>query len=100
MDAAHRRLREEMGFDCELKEAGQFLYEKKFNNGLAEREYDHVLIGRYDHDPIINKEEADAFKWMSLPQIRQDVNQNPEDYTYWFKEIIKKMLKNPPDLGF
>jgi len=29
-EATHRRLREEMGFDCELKEIGDFIYKAKY----------------------------------------------------------------------
>src|SRR4051794_281839 len=43
-DAAHRRLQEEMGMDCELTELFQFSYRHEFGNGLIENEYDHVFI--------------------------------------------------------
>jgi len=44
-EAAHRRLREEMGFDCELTEIFSFTYRTQFANNLFEHEYDHVLLG-------------------------------------------------------
>lgn len=44
--AAHRRLQEEMGFDCPLEDKFSFIYKVKFDNGLTEHEYDHVLIGK------------------------------------------------------
>ena len=40
--AAHRRLQEEMGFDCELQELLQFTYKVKLDHDLWEHEYDHV----------------------------------------------------------
>lgn len=43
--AAHRRLSEEMGFDCPLRELFQFTYRTEFDNGLIEHEYDHVWTG-------------------------------------------------------
>src|ERR1700747_452208 len=39
--AAHRRLQEEMGFDCEMHEVGALTYKVNFDNGLTEHEFDH-----------------------------------------------------------
>src|SRR5689334_7965348 len=39
-DAARRRLREEMGFDCELASVGSFVYRAEVGGGLVEHEYD------------------------------------------------------------
>ena len=51
LDAAHRRLREEMGFDCALDTAFSFVYRAELEGGLVEHEYDHVLLGRLAGDP-------------------------------------------------
>ncbi len=53
--AAHRRLKEEFGFDCELKQLFNFTYKKTFDNGLTENEFDHVFIGITNSEPIPNK---------------------------------------------
>src|SRR5689334_1861243 len=37
--AAHRRLSEEMGFDCDLEPAFSFVYRAQFPNGLVEHEF-------------------------------------------------------------
>lgn len=47
-NAAHRRLFEEMGFDCQLRRLFKFQYKVQFENGLIENEIDRVLIGKYD----------------------------------------------------
>ena len=91
--AAHRRLGEEMGFDCEVLEIFEFVYKKKFDNGLSEHEYDHVFIGKFDGQPIPNPVEVEDIKWMSINEIKEDIEKNPENYTYWFKIAIKK-IKN------
>ena len=36
LDAGHRRLKEEMGFDCELSEKFSFIYKAKLDNELTE----------------------------------------------------------------
>jgi isopentenyl-diphosphate delta-isomerase len=43
LDAAHRRLQEEMGFDCPLEEQFHFIYKATFDNGLTEYELDRVF---------------------------------------------------------
>ena len=49
-----RRLQEEMGFTTELKEVTSFIYKAPFENGLTEHEFDHILLGHYEDDPVIN----------------------------------------------
>src|SRR4030042_2763439 len=51
-EAVHRRLKQEMGLDCPLKEAFSFIYKVRFENGLFEHELDHVFIGRVDGKPV------------------------------------------------
>ena len=86
--AGKRRLMEEMGFVTDLKELFHFIYKAPFDNGLTEHELDHVMIGRYDGDPIINKEEVEDWKWMKIEAIKEDMVANPQLYTIWFKIIF------------
>ena len=86
--AAHRRLQEEMGFDCELKELFYFIYKAELDNNLVEHELDHVLIGYSSDDPILNIEEAIDFKWLSMDQLKKEIIENANDFTIWFKLII------------
>ena len=86
--AAHRRLQEEMGFDTDLKEIFEFKYLAEFNNWLIENEYDHVFIGHYDWEVNPNKEEVNDFKWVSIPDIQDDIFAEPGIYTQWFKIIL------------
>ena len=89
--AAHRKLMQEMGFDCELKEIFHFTYEAKLDHDLTEHEFDHVLVGRYDNDPVINPEEANTFKWAPLAWIKNDITKNPDAYTVWFQICFEKI---------
>ncbi|MBS9773568.1 MAG: isopentenyl-diphosphate Delta-isomerase [Tenacibaculum sp.] len=90
IEAGKRRLQEEMGFVCELKEVFSFIYKAPFNNGLTEHEFDHVMIGKFNDNPKINREEVEAFKWMPLEDVKKDIEQNPDKYTIWFKIIFEK----------
>jgi isopentenyl-diphosphate delta-isomerase len=88
IQAGTRRLYEEMGFKTELKELFHFIYKAPFDNGLTEHELDHVMIGYYDEEPQINPEEVESWKWMCIEAVRQDMIQNPDIYTVWFKIIF------------
>jgi isopentenyl-diphosphate Delta-isomerase len=94
LDAGKRRLQEEMGFVTELKEVFSFIYKAPFDNGLTEHELDHVMLGAYNADPIINKEEVESFKWMKPEDVKQDMSEKPEIYTAWFKIIFEKFYEH------
>ncbi len=88
IQAGNRRLYEEMGFSTELKELFHFIYKAPFDNGLTEHELDHVMIGYYDGEPVINIDEVEAWKWMKIEDVKDDILLNPEIYTVWFKIIF------------
>lgn len=90
ISAGMRRLREEMGFTCELEEVFTFIYKAPFDNGLTEHELDHVMIGYYDGEPIVNSDEVENYKWMTLEAVKKDIEINPNEYTAWFKIIFDK----------
>ena len=88
--AGKRRLQEEMGFVCDLKEVFWFVYKAPFDNGLTEHELDHVMVGHFNKTPVINKEEVESYKWMTLDAVKNDIKNHPEIYTAWFKIIFKE----------
>jgi isopentenyl-diphosphate delta-isomerase len=90
IQAGTRRLREEMGFETELKEMFHFIYKAPFDNGLTEHELDHVMIGYYNDVPVINKEEVESWKWMKIEEVKNDMLVNPDFYTVWFKIIFEE----------
>ncbi len=90
LDAGKRRLQEEMGFTCDLKELFWFVYKAPFDNGLTEHELDHVMVGKFNGDPVINRDEVEAYKWMSLQEVKEDMDIHPDAYTAWFKIIFQE----------
>lgn len=85
VDAAHRRLKEEMGFDCHFSEAFSFVYKAPFTNELTEHEFDHVFIGISDTEPVLNKDEAAAYRMVKIDDIRKEMNEDPDKFSVWFK---------------
>ncbi len=90
LEAGKRRLQEEMGFVCELKEVTSFIYKAPFDNGLTEHELDHIMIGNFNDNPVINREEVESFKWMTVEEVKEDMVKHPAIYTAWFKIIFEK----------
>ena len=94
IDAGTRRLHEEMGFKTALKELFSFVYKAPFDNGLTEYEFDHVILGYYDFEPIINHEEVANWKWMNLEEIITEIKTTPDNYTVWFKIIFDRFYNH------
>lgn len=91
--AAHRRLYEELGFDTAIYEAFTFIYRAEDEKTqLIEHELDTVLIGFYNL-PInnINPSEVKSVRWMSIAELYQDLDLQPDMYTYWFKTALREL---------
>ncbi len=89
--AAKRRLQEEMGFVCDLKTLYWFIYKTDVSNDLIEHELDHVIVGKFDEQPKINSEEVADWKWVSLEELKKDMENKPEQYTFWFKKVMERV---------
>ena len=88
LSAGVRRLREEMGFETQLEFKGSFIYKAPFDNGLTEHELDHILVGYFNGTPQINPEEVASWRWISMDDLKTDIDTDPELYTVWFKIIF------------
>jgi len=90
--AAQRRLKEEMGMETELVYKTNFIYKTKFDNDLTEHEFDHVFVGNSDKEPLINGEEVNSYRWLSLDQVKAEIKSKPEEYTSWFRIAMEKLF--------
>ncbi|MCD5396157.1 MAG: isopentenyl-diphosphate Delta-isomerase [Candidatus Pacebacteria bacterium] len=91
MEAAHRRLKEEMGFDCELKELFSFIYKADFGK-IKEYEKDYVVVGCYEGEVCPNPDEVEEWKWVKIDEVLRDLKENPEKYTVWFRLSFEKVV--------
>ena len=94
IEAGKRRLQEEMGFSVPLEDSISFIYKAPFDNGLTEHEFDHILLGEFNDTPVLNPDEVSEWKWMTLPKVKQDMQDNPQLYTEWFKIIFDKFYNH------
>jgi isopentenyl-diphosphate delta-isomerase len=90
---AHRRLREEIGFDCPLGREFCFVYEKKFDNRLTEHEYDCIFTGEYDGEIDPDPKEVSETRWISINVLEEEIKKSPDSYTEWFKLILTRLAK-------
>ena len=97
--AIYRRLDEEMGFTCDLKEAFSFIYQVKLQDNLFEHEFDHVFIGKFHGKVSPAQDEVEDYKWAQIGDIKIDISNNPQNYTYWFKHILQRVESYMEDLG-
>ncbi len=93
LDAAYRRLQEEMGLKCSLKNEFSFLYKAALENGLIEHEFDHVFIGETDNLPCINKEEVSDFRYIEINNLLVEISNSPERFTPWFVIALNKLME-------
>ena len=94
IDAANRRLIEEMGMSVALEKAFSFIYKAHLDQDLIEHELDWVFIGRSDDLPQINKEEVASCKYINFQDLLIDVNDNPDIYTEWLKICLNKVSQH------
>jgi isopentenyl-diphosphate Delta-isomerase len=86
--AARRRLKEEMGFTCNLSALGTITYRAELDRGMVEHELVHVFRGVYDGTVTPDPAEAEDYRWASLPKLRSDIAAEPERYSAWLREYL------------
>ncbi|MEO8946019.1 MAG: isopentenyl-diphosphate Delta-isomerase [Gemmatimonadaceae bacterium] len=86
--AGERRLQEELGISCTLEEAGSFVYTANLDDSLVEHEYDHVLLGTADTNPIPDPLEAMAWRWFNVRDLTREMSINPSHFTTWFPMVV------------
>lgn len=93
INAAKRRLKEEMGFETAIEKAFSFVYQADFDNGLGEYEYDHVFAGVYDGAIQPDPEEVSDYRFLSMEAIEQLLETDPDQFTVWFQLAFPRISK-------
>jgi isopentenyl-diphosphate delta-isomerase len=92
LDAAERRVYEELGINVSLVEKFKFIYKAyDESSGLIEHELDAVFFGTFNGEVPFNLEEVQAVEWKTIQDIKKEIHQKPEKYAFWFKEILKQL---------
>jgi isopentenyl-diphosphate Delta-isomerase len=93
LQAANRRLQEELGISTELTYKFNFIYKADMGNGLTEHELDHVFVGNWN-DAIVpfNTDEVNDICFMTVETIKQKIINEPQLFTAWFKIIFENSI--------
>ncbi len=91
LNAANRRLFEEMGFSTALLPAFNFIYNTNFSNGLTEHEFDHVFTGIYDGEIKADKAEVNDYCFKKIEDIETSMETHPQKYSEWFKIALPQI---------
>jgi isopentenyl-diphosphate delta-isomerase len=101
MDAASRRLSEELGISCGLRYIYKFMYSAvfqksdsgEFENVGSEREVCSVFIGECSDRVVFDDDEISEIKWVGVSDLIEDVSLNKGKYTPWFLKEIEELRK-------
>ncbi len=97
--AAHRRLQDEMGFDCPLRSGFGFIYKRRLDGDLVEHEYDRVFVGHHDAAPSPAPDEVADWRWAGVDEVLTDLEATPQRYTAWFGLALEKVLAGSGERG-
>ena len=84
---------------CILEEAFTFIYKAPSTMKLPNMNLIMCLLAGLMEN-LLNHEEVDSIKWLTLSEIRILINEHPEDFTVWFKiafERVEYYMKNASD---
>lgn len=91
-EATKRRLREELGISCELRELFDFVYFSRYADDLFEYEYDHVFVGEYSGECRFDPEEIEQLRWISFDDLKEKLLTEPEQFCSWFQIAAPKVM--------
>ena len=86
-EAGEKRLREELGIECPLKEGFSFVYRAEDPRGnRSEYEFDRILLGTLKEDAPVRADprEVNAYRWAETEELTKDMHLNPLHYAPWF----------------
>jgi isopentenyl-diphosphate delta-isomerase len=94
LDAAHRRLKEEIGIKAPLQFLFKFQYRASFKGIGSENELCSVYIGKTGVPITANRQEIDQWRYINLEELDRDIKTRPEIYTPWFKMEWQRIRQN------
>jgi len=84
--SAEQRVGEELGLACRLADVGTLTYRAVCRvSGLVEHEFDHVLVGEVEGDPVPDPAEVAALRWAVAAEI---VSAPPPDGAPWLVPVL------------
>ena len=89
-EATKRRLREELGVECNTKYLFKFHYNLTYKNVGSENEICAILFAKCNDNLSVNSEEISDWKFISIEQLKNDIKES-DKYTPWLLITLKKI---------
>lgn len=94
-EVASRRLKEELGFSCDLTPVTSLVYRAEDPEGKG-AEHEHVTVYRGDVEAGMtvqtNPNEVADWKWVKVTELTNDMKKNPERYAPWFHAGLELLV--------
>jgi len=85
MDAAHRRIREELGVTSELRYLYKFVYQARFEDIGSEHENCWVFAGHFDGTLNVDPDEIADWRFVTPDELTAEIEQNGDQFSPWLK---------------
>ena len=96
VDAARRRLRDELGIvGAEMRVALPHYRYRAERDGVVENEICPVLVGLTDAEAAPNPDEVDSVRWIAWDEWVDEVRAHPDDYSPWCVEETLLLAADP-----
>lgn len=95
IDAAKRRLKFELGINSNriFEILPNFSYRAE-KDGVVENEICPVLVGFYNQEPKINRDEVESIRWIFWKDFVKETESNPNKYSPWCIMEANLLKKN------
>jgi len=94
VDAAKRRIKDELGIKIKkIEEISPYKY-KFSKNGIMENEICPILIGFFLKKLKINKDEVEKVRWLKWGDFLKEIKKNHNQFSPWCIEQAKILNKN------
>jgi isopentenyl-diphosphate delta-isomerase len=91
LDAARRRLKDELGIVCDIFPASHFAYSADLGGGLIENEIDHLFFGYFSGSVTPAPNEVAEVRWMPVEAVMADIARAPHEYTPWLRLALRQL---------
>jgi isopentenyl-diphosphate delta-isomerase len=95
--AIRRRLRQELGLECTLRQLFRFEYHALYGDRGAEHELCSVHAGHSDRDPQVNGNEISAWRWIEPAALDAELADWPERFTPWLHLEWHRIRRDHPE---
>lgn len=85
LDAAHRRVREELGLETELNYLFKFEYQAQYDEAGAEHELCWVFVGHFTGKPKVDSSEVADWRCVKPAELSDAIDAEPGIYSPWLK---------------